>query len=55
MQNQSKFMLHIKYHPRRKPFVLGRKRSKVRVKVTKNVKNTLLVITFDIFKLERFN
>jgi len=48
-------MLHIKYHPRRKPFDFGRKRSKVKVKVTKNVKNTLLVITFDILKLERYN
>ena len=31
----------------------GRKGSKVKVKVTKNVKNTLVAITFDLFNIER--
>ena len=37
------------------PIVFGPNRSKVKVKVTKNVKNTFLVITFDPDELETSN
>ena len=40
---------------RQTPIVFCQNRSKVKVKVTKNVKNTFLVITFDPDELETSN